>query len=72
MILGIIGAASLLYVFYANVWPTPASPLDSLPVYFIVALIIGMAFFAILRWRKPAVAANAGTFADDNPEPADA
>lgn len=72
MILGIIGAASLLYVFYANVWPTPASPLDSLPVYFIVALIIGMAFFAILRWRKPAVAANAGTFADDNPEPEDA
>jgi amino acid transporter len=68
MILGVLGAVALLYVFYRNVWPIPASPLDTLPVYFIVALIIGVAFFAILRLRKPSVAALAGTFADDNPE----
>jgi len=72
MILGIVGALSLLYVFYRNVWPVPAPPLDSLPVYFAVALLIGIILFAILRLRKPAVAANAGTFADDNPEPEDA
>ena len=71
MILGIVGALSLLYVFYRNVWPIPAPPLDSLPIYFIVALAIGVAFFLILRLRKPAVAAKAGTFADDNPEAQD-
>ena len=68
MILGIVGALSLLYVFYRNVWPIPAPPLDSLPVYFAVALLIGIILFAILRLRKPEVAAQAGTFADDNPE----
>jgi amino acid transporter len=68
MVLGIVGALSLLYVFYRNVWPIPATPLDSLPIYFIVALIVGVVFFAILRIRKPAVAAQAGTFADDNPD----
>jgi amino acid transporter len=71
MIIGVVGAVALLYVFYRNVWPIPASPLDTLPIYFVSALAIGVLLFAILRLRKPAVAALAGTFADDNPEAQD-
>ncbi len=62
---GLAGAASLVYVFYRNVWPVPASPLDKLPYVFVAALILGLAGYAILFMRAPERAKRAGTFADD-------
>lgn len=66
MILGLIGALSLIYVFYSNIFPAPAAPLNSLPYYFIVLMVIGLAFYAVVKFRRPAAASRAGSFADDN------
>jgi amino acid transporter len=64
-ITGLAGAAALVYVFYRNVWPVPASPLDKLPYVFVAALVLGVAGYAALFVRAPERARQAGTFADD-------
>lgn len=66
-VLGILGAAALLYVFYRNIWPVPPSPLNTLPYYFIVFMILGVGGFFIFKMRHPDIAERAGTFADDAP-----
>lgn len=66
MILGLIGALSLVYVFYSNLFPVPAAPLNALPYYFIALMVIGLAFYAVVKFRRPEAAARAGSFADDN------
>ncbi|MET9662024.1 APC family permease [Streptomyces sp. NPDC006510] len=63
--LGLIGAAAMVYVFYRNLWPAPAWPLNVLPYVFVGALVVGIVGFAVLRVRRPEVAERAGTFADD-------
>jgi amino acid transporter len=65
-VMGAIGIASLAYVFYANVFPVPAYPFNTLPYYFLACLVIGIVGYAILRVRHPEVAERAGTFADDS------
>ena len=65
-VMGAIGIASLTYVFYANVFPVPAYPFNTLPYYFLACLVIGIVGYAILRVRHPEVAERAGTFADDS------
>lgn len=64
-VMGLLGVVALVYVFYRNVWPVPAAPLDVLPYVFVAALVVGIAGYAILRARNPEAAARAGTFADD-------
>lgn len=64
-IMGILGIASLVYVFYRNVWPIPPAPLNLLPYVFVAALVLGLVGYAILQSRNPDAAARAGTFADD-------
>jgi len=62
---GIVGLASLAYVFYRNVWPVPPSPFNQLPYWFMAALVIGLAGYAVVFVRNPEKARAAGTFADD-------
>ncbi len=66
-IIGILGAASLAYVFYRNIIPVPAPPMNKLPYYFIGFMVIGLVWFSFLKVRKPAAVDLIGTFADDAP-----
>ncbi|MFG2563011.1 hypothetical protein [Streptomyces sp. NPDC048496] len=52
------------YVFYRNLCPAPAWPLNVLPCVFVGALVAGVVGFAVLRVRRPEVAERAGSFAD--------
>jgi amino acid transporter len=63
--MGAIGILSLAYVFYRNVIPVPPFPLNVLPYAFVVVFVIGIGWYAIIRFRDPATAALAGTYADD-------
>ncbi|MBC7517538.1 MAG: APC family permease [Microbacteriaceae bacterium] len=63
--LGIVGTVALAYVFYTNVFPVPAYPLNTLPYWFLATMVVGLVGFAVLRSRRPQVAAQAGSFADD-------
>ena len=64
-IAGLAGAVALVYVFYRNVWPVPASPLNTLPYVFVAAMVLGLVGYAALFVRAPERARQAGTFADD-------
>lgn len=64
--MGLLGVASLAYVFYANVFPVPAFPFNTLPYYFLGAMLVGIVGYAVLRVRHPEVAERAGTFADES------
>jgi amino acid transporter len=66
-VIGLLGAAALVYVFYRNIWPIPPSPVNTLPYYFIVLMILGGGGFLAFKARHPEAAARAGTFADDAP-----
>lgn len=64
---GLIGGLALIYVFYRNIWPIPPSPLNTLPYYFIVVMIIGVGGFLAFKARHPEIVERTGTFADDAP-----
>ncbi len=64
-VMGILGIAALLYVYYRSLVPVPAAPLNALPYYFVAALIVGLAGYAVLCVKDPERAARAGSFADD-------
>lgn len=62
---GILGIVALVWVFYQNVIPVPAFPLNVLPYAFLVAFIVGVIGYAVIFVRDPETAAQAGTYADD-------
>lgn len=64
-VMGVIGVLALAYVFYANVFPVPAFPFNTLPYYFLGAMLVGVIAYAVLRARHPEIAARAGSFAED-------
>jgi amino acid transporter len=66
-VLGLIGAAALVYVYWVNIVGT-VEPFNQLPVWFAAAMVVGVGFFLVVRVRNPKAAAAAGTFADDNTE----
>jgi len=66
-VLGLIGAAALVYVYWVNIVGT-VEPFNQLPVWFAASMIVGVGFFFAVRARNPKAAAAAGTFADDNTE----
>jgi hypothetical protein len=67
LVLGLIGAAALVYVYWVNIVGT-VEPFNQLPVWFAASMIVGVGFFFAVRARNPKAAAAAGTFADDNTE----
>jgi len=66
-VLGFIGAAALVYVYWVNIVGT-VEPFNQLPVWFAASMIVGIGFFLVVRASNPKAAAMAGTFADDNTE----
>jgi len=66
-VLGLIGAAALVYLYWVNIVGT-VEPYNQLPVWFAASMIVGVGFFFAVRARNPKAAAAAGTFADDNTE----
>ncbi len=66
-ILGLVGAAALLYVYWVNIVGT-VEPFNQLPIWFIASMLVGIGLFLVVRVRNPKAAEAAGTFADDNAE----
>jgi hypothetical protein len=56
VVLGIVSAAAMVYVFYKNVYPAPPSPFDLLPWIFAGLMALGAAWYGIARAGRPAVA----------------
>jgi len=52
-LVGIVGAALMLFVIASSVYPVPAHPYDLLPYFFLLYMIIGAIGFAALRRRSP-------------------
>lgn len=66
-ILGLIGAAALVYIYYVNFIAT-SEPYNALPWWFAGAMVVGVGYYLVVKMTKPEAAAAAGTFADDNPD----
>jgi hypothetical protein len=55
---GIIGAALMLFVVYASLFPYPAAPFNTLPPIFIAYLVIGLVWFTVLKSKSPTILAS--------------
>ena len=64
-VLAVVVAVALLYVFYKNVIPVPAYPLNLMPWIFVGLVVVGMAWYAVIRMRKPEIVEEAGTFEEE-------
>jgi amino acid transporter len=72
-VLGILGAVTMVFVFYVN-WIPTAIPNDifpplvgafkALPYVFLVWTAVGLAWYFVVRFRKPDVVRAAGTWGD--------
>jgi amino acid transporter len=60
-VLSVVVVAALLYVFYKNVIPLPEYPLNLLLPIFVVVLALGMAWYLVVRSRRPDVLAEVGS-----------
>ena len=60
-VLAVVVVAALLYVFYKNVYPVPPYPYNLFPWIFLGLLVLGLAWYAIVRVRRPEVAEEIGT-----------
>jgi amino acid transporter len=60
-LLAVVVVAALLYVFYKNVYPVPPSPYNLLPWIFLAAMALGLAWYFIVRIRKPQVLQEVGS-----------
>jgi amino acid transporter len=67
-----VGVAALGYTFYKQLFPAPPYPLNILPYIFLGCLVLGLLGFGWLLLVRPDSARNAGTYADDLPDPAPA
>ncbi|WP_396934872.1 APC family permease [Mycolicibacterium sp.] len=57
----VVAIVSMAYVFYANVYPVPAYPLNVIPWLFVVTVAAALAWYWVLGRRSPEVIANIGT-----------
>ena len=60
-VLSVVVVAALLYVFYKNVVPVPEYPLNLLLPIFTGLLVLGMAWYFVVRARRPEVLAEVGS-----------
>lgn len=61
----IVSVAAMAYVFFANVWPVPAWPLNVIPYLFLVTMIAAIAWYLHLAKHRPEVIANIGNTETD-------
>jgi len=64
-VLAVVVTAALLYVFYKNVYPVPDYPLNLMPWIFLGLIVLGMAWYAVERARKPQLLREVGTFEEE-------
>ena len=68
LVVGIIGSLIMLYVYYASVWPIQPMPGPLWPIIFVSWMIIGFAWYFIVRSRSPHVMAQIGAIHETNEE----
>ncbi|WP_448627635.1 APC family permease [Geodermatophilus sp. URMC 64] len=64
-VLSVVVVAALLYVFYKNVIPIPPYPLNLMPWIFVGLVVLGLAWFAVERARKPELVEEVGSFEEE-------
>jgi amino acid transporter len=64
-VLAVVVVAALLYVFYKNVVPVPPYPLNLMPWIFLGLIVLGMAWYAVERVRKPQLVQEVGTYEEE-------
>lgn len=60
-----VAVVAMVYVFFANVWPVPAWPLNVIPYLFLLTMIAALAWYLHLAKRRPEVIANIGNTETD-------
>jgi amino acid transporter len=60
-----VAVVAMVYVFFANVWPVPAWPLNVIPYLFLITMIAALAWYLHLAKRRPEVIANIGNTETD-------
>jgi len=66
LVVGIIGSLVMLYVYYASVWPIQPMPGPLWPIIFVAWMVIGFAWYFIVRSRSPHVMAQIGASHETN------
>lgn len=61
----IIAVVAMVYVFYANVYPVPAYPLNIIPFIFLAFMAVAGGWYLYLRSRHPSVIEQVGTTETD-------
>lgn len=61
-----IAVLAMVYIFFANVFPVPAFPLNLLPYLFIATMLVGIGWFAHVRKTRPEVLARIGNTETDS------
>ncbi|XUK63526.1 Amino acid permease [Plantibacter sp. RU18] len=64
----VIAVLSMVYVFFANVYPVPAFPLNVIPYLFLATLAVAIAWYVFLAKRRPDVIGNIGNTETDQLE----
>lgn len=62
----IISVVAMAYVFFANVWPVPAFPLNILPYLFIASMALALLWYGYLAKNRKDVIANIGNVESDS------
>lgn len=55
-----VAVVAMAYVFFANVWPVPAFPLNVIPYLFLLTMILALTRFVYLKQKRPDVIARIG------------
>ena len=61
----VVAVTAMAYVFFANVWPVPAWPLNVIPYLFLVTMIAAYAWYKYRTTSRPDVLANIGNTETD-------
>jgi hypothetical protein len=58
VVLGVVGAALMLFVVVGSVYPVPEYPYNILPYVFFGYMALGAAWFALLKAKSPQILAS--------------
>ena len=59
-IAAVVAVVAMAYVFFANVWPVPAFPINILPYLFIGTMLLAFLRFWWIKANRPEVLKNVG------------
>lgn len=65
-VIGLLGAAFMAFVFVSDVYPSPPPPYDLLVYVFAAWVVVGLAWFGLVRVRSPQVIEAVGSVYDEN------